>query len=729
MSALKTVERASDLKLLEKKLNIIMRDISGFIDRQNDINRNIRQVESQLSLLTNIDKMDTTFGGQVALQGEALEKFKVFDKKRDVLLERREVLERDIAERNPELTRKIESVDKRIDKLDREISALENSGGNADEAIAGLNAERDSFVEIRDMMKSDIAKNSGEMVKELENVNKEIDSINKEVGDLIKGERINRDKQIEILTQTHENLLTKRDTIDGRLAESTAKYNEIKGKITDVKRKGLKKPSLGKGLKKLGSAGVGALASVVKSGFNKADPFAKGINKEDVGDTGAEGIRLAKTSLNKVNSGIKTAKNTVKTTNRGIKTVTNATKNTVKAAYRATVKTVKMVYVATKALVTGMIHLVAFLMNPIVLVIIAVLLVAVMLTQAVVVLMGAVAGGGAMVTASGAVGLGNVPESYQQGLTLLNNATTDSQAGFNDLVNAPQYLGNDLYNGQLANSDLVFLRTTAMDGSINNYSTAFATDSQKAMLRNAWNLSLPENEILAIAYVLLQKRANEAGGTVGQVYNVDYTFDIFHEIISLIVTYHTTIHTNQLCPGQNCTIEIYILPNPDYIALEAQIAQLIADIAYYQAQIDSIEPTIATMEADRDWYTDMVNYYNGLLADDPTNTFYQAERNYYSAMRTNVINALSTHYGTRSSLIWQRDNRQFQLANRQTQLANTPETIEVESDPLCNALHTLHAIELRYSTTNTVMNTLGFTDTERQLVSLTILGFENNPNL
>ena len=637
MSALKTVERASDLKLLEKKLNIIMRDISGFIDRQNDVNRDIRQVECQLSLITNIEKTDNTFGGKTALQSETLEKFTELDKTRDSLIKRRDVLKKQITESgtnqsvgltNPQPHKKSDTEvfngvkEAPPERIDRIKVPVETFGGFQKD----LPEKLDSIISPADTIILD-------KKAEVEKLSKEIDLINHEIGGLIKDERINRDKQIEILTQTHENLINKRDTLDGKISESTAKYNEIQDKIAEVKGKGLKKNPLSKGLKVIGGVGAGALVNTVKggvkSGFNKADPFAKGINKEDTGDTGAESIRLAKTSLSKAKSGIKTAKNTVKTTNRGLKTVKNVTVNTVKATYRTTVKTVKVAYIATKALITGMTHIIAFLMNPVVLILIAVLLVAVMLSQAVVVLMGAVAGGGA--TATGAVGLGNVPESYNQGLTLLENAIADAQTGFNDLVNAPGYYGGSRYNGDLADSDLIFLRTIGTDGGITNYSTAFATDAQKAMLKNAWSLNLPENEILSIAYVLLQKRANEENNTAGQVYKVDYTFEIFNEIISLIASYRVTIYTNQYCPNQNCTIDVYTIPNPNYINPQ---------------QTPNISPTI-----------------------------------------------------------------------------------ETESSPYCGGSHTLHAVELRYSTTDTVMTTLGFTDTERQLVGLTITGFENNPNL
>ena len=223
-----------------------------------------------------------------------------------------------------------------IGKADSVLGGKIALQGDAIVRFTELNKTRENLLEMRVLYTDKISKDNSEFTEKLEAVNKEIDSISEEINDLIKYDKIQRDKQIEILSQTHENLLNKRDSLDGKIAESTAKSNEIKDKIAEVNGKALKKNPISKGLKKIGGVGIGTLTNAaksgVKSGFTKADPFAKSINKDDVADTGSESIRLAKTSLNKVNSGIKTAKNTVKTTNRGIRTVKNTTVNTIKAA-------------------------------------------------------------------------------------------------------------------------------------------------------------------------------------------------------------------------------------------------------------------------------------------------------------------------------------------------------------------------------------------------------------
>jgi len=164
---------------------------------------------------------------------------------------------------------------------------------------------------------------------------------------------------------------------------------------------------------------------------------------------------------------------------------------------------------------------------------------------------------------------------------------------------------------------LIFMQVTRPNGTVVNYNTAFASPWQTNFLKaQPWSYPLNENllgvnDTIAIAYVLLQKRANEANGTVNQIYDVTYTQAIFDEVIGLSVTYNSTIYGNQPCPNQNC--------------------------------------------------------------------------------RTGT-----DEYGTYT---------------------------------YCNWNHNLHAIGLWFYNSNTVMTSLGFTAHEREWVSLTIQGFESNPQI
>jgi hypothetical protein len=154
---------------------------------------------------------------------------------------------------------------------------------------------------------------------------------------------------------------------------------------------------------------------------------------------------------------------------------------------------------------------------------------------------------GEMGAQAGAVGLGDVPAQVQQGTVFYNSAVEGSRNSFHELIDGLLYDITDV-----SNSDLVSMRHTGANGAISIYGITFAADLQKTVLRNAWRNPLSANEVMAIAYVLLQKNENTARGTTGHIYDVSFTQSIFDNIIGHSVTYSVSVTSDQSCPGANC---------------------------------------------------------------------------------------------------------------------------------------------------------------------------------
>lgn len=102
-------------------------------------------------------------------------------------------------------------------------------------------------------------------------------------------------------------------------------------------------------------------------------------------------------------------------------------------------------------------------------------------------------------------------------------------------------LADNLYYdyNDLTHSDLVYMKKT--DASSNNtiYQTGFATDNRKNTLKSAWNFSdATVREIIAVAYVYLEKQANTANNTENGIYEVTYTQELFNMLIEKCATFN-----------------------------------------------------------------------------------------------------------------------------------------------------------------------------------------------
>jgi hypothetical protein len=296
---------------------------------------------------------------------------------------------------------------------------------------------------------------------------------------------------------------------------------------------------------------IGNVKSGVKGGISKVDPFAENIDKNSVCDTGAESIRLANQSFRGVKKGIegvKTAERTLKTSVRTVKTTARAVKFTGKAVYHVAVGTAKAVVATAKFIANMASHAVALAMNPTVAVAVAFLLIIAMSSSMLVMILGGADGNNRAV--AGATGFANstqtVQEVYQMGVGYFNTAVSNQQSGFNATI------ASIPLNPTLSYSDLVYMETRYWDRAGMNYLTGFPGNSQKEMLINAWDFTLTADEIIAIAYVLLQKEANSSYGTSGQIYSVTLTQATIDSVVARAVYYSNTQYYGYSCPNLDC---------------------------------------------------------------------------------------------------------------------------------------------------------------------------------
>lgn len=443
----------------------------------------------------------------------------------------------------------------------------------------------------------------------------------------------------------------------------------------------------------------GKIKNTFKNAVSKANPFDKKINKNDVSDTGTEAVKLAYRSVKKGKNSIKAVKRTVRTTKRTIKTVGSAIKGTGTAIYRTTAFTMKSVVTVSKIFGNVAVNTVAFLINPIVIVIIMFVISFVFIFGSIlIVISGDDTDKSARVNAGGLV---DVSSQYQTGLGYLNTALENKQNEFNSLIDS-LYFDYD----NLTYSDLVYLeRTKPAPSTI--YQTSFATDERKNSLKSEWSISLTEHELMAIAYVYLETVENTNNGTKYGIYKVAFNQEVFDTIVSKCVAYSDSVYGNQKCPDENCTEHIEMLPNPDYVSL--------------QEQCDTLA------DAYNDW-----GEVASALYDNSQFTNSNAQSAHWNSVVQPVLNTWIVKYNRYPVL----DNNGYDFLDTlgseyettKEQLNNTPPEIE-QVTYICEYQHNLHSIGLAFFDKETVMNALNFNDTTKQWVELTEKGFENNPDI
>lgn len=509
------------------------------------------------------------------------------------------------------------------------------------------------------------------------------------------------EQQLDRWEQNRNELLEHRGELISEKEIHLKKINQIKNP-NDIT--GLAKGAVKKAAAAPISIAVQTVKGGVKSTVTKANPFDKKINTNDVTDSGVESIRLAYTSVKKAKNSIKTVKGSIKTTQRTIKTTGKAAKATMKMAYKTPIFIVKATAKVVHITGTIIANVIAFVINPVVIVIAALLLLFIVIAGAVVLLLGGIAGGttsNAKAQAN-AAGLGDVPSQYQDALEYFNIAVQDRKDDFYALIDNLYYDYNDL-----THSDLVYMKKTDASGNNTIYQTGFATDNRKNTLKSAWNFSdATVREIIAVAYVYLEKQANTANNTENGIYEVTYTQELFNMLVEKCATFNDFIYEGQNC-GTGCTRHVEIVDNPAYpIASNA-----VNTAAYAYNDWAEVAVLIAENNTIRDGSSQTIHWNNRVL---PLYNAWIIKYNRYPTTTNNGNDFLEVL------------GKEYEAAVQE--LNNTPATIE-EITYICEYQHKLHSIGLWYYNKDSVMNALGFTDSEKEWVRLTEMGFENNPDI
>lgn len=411
------------------------------------------------------------------------------------------------------------------------------------------------------------------------------------------------------------------------------------------------------------------------------------INLHDTADTGAENVRF----------GVDAAK-------KG--------KRVVRAAKDTAVKTARVAKKTVNVLHSLVVHTVAVLISPVTWVIIAIGFVVYLLMTLLIILTGVAAqdNNSKQQAYATPVALGeDIPEEIQQAKAMFEAAADAQKQVYTAKIDALQFSTADM-----PHNDTVYLVRNEPPAT---FETSLATNARKTQLKNAWQLAVSEAEGIAIAYVYLERQENEAHGLQGVLYPVSNTQDVFDMIVADMVTVTETQFRNQECPDTNCSVHYREEPNPARAAAQSELEAAI------QRRDDWNTNVVPCSNA----YVAAVNAYNNTPAAGQPYAQQQVDSTY--AVFVQAVNNWSSVYG-----VWGLNINGNLGANMQTQLNNevtaaettrnnTPETIQIPYYT-CDHLHTLHSFGLNFYSAEQIMQGLGFTEDEKQWVSLTAMNIQ-----
>lgn len=306
----------------------------------------------------------------------------------------------------------------------------------------------------------------------------------------------------------------------------------------------------------------GAAISTVKSSLQKINPLDKKINQADTSETGVESLRLGYTTGKQAKNAVKTTAQTIKTTQRTIKTTGRTAKETGKTAIRVVKTTVKVTVNTVKAAGSAATHIAAAMTNPVVLIVTLVILMLLLMVGYVIVMLGGAAGAASSIRNAyeNAEGLEDVAASYTEGTGFYQIAMANAQSAFYTKIDSLYYDAADL-----SHSNLVYF-TKNFPGSApqvlyRDYSV-LANDAEKAKMKSTWQPYFSEKEVLAITYVYLQKQENDARGTDGALYMVEYTQEALDTVVSALYALTDTVYHQQECHSKDCSV--HQVENPQW---------------------------------------------------------------------------------------------------------------------------------------------------------------------
>lgn len=455
--------------------------------------------------------------------------------------------------------------------------------------------------------------------------------------------------------------------------------------------------------KNIKSAGKRAL----HDGVSKINPLEKKINKDDTSDHGVESLRLAYRSGKQGASTLKTVNRTVKSTVKTIKTVKRAPRAIIHTAKTAMNVTVAAARVTTNVLV----HIAAALINPITWIVLFFSIVIYVVLSIVIILMG----GASSQSATQAI-------SYTQQVGI-DDADLDAAREFYRLAcerNKGRFAANinSLYynTSDLRRSDLVYMIRN-VTGSTTQYTKGYPTNGWKQTLISAWTISVPETEAIAIAYVYLELQENSANGTERQIYPIEYTQEVFNQIVDTAVRWSDTKYPNQTCANRDCSEHYGERPNPAYQTARDN----------YDSCVARRDEFVETVVPKADNYSHMLEYY--YTAPPQAQSAMQAALERTKAELIQAFRDWEDEFGYTGWIIDEDIGQDGQawldylVEEARSKLESTPKTIKTPYRT-CDNQHTLHSIGLYTYDKDTVMTVLGFADADKQWEELIEMGME-----
>lgn len=272
----------------------------------------------------------------------------------------------------------------------------------------------------------------------------------------------------------------------------------------------------------------------VKRAIKKVDPLNQKINKNSTTDTGIEGIRLGV-------QGVKTTEKTVKTTKKTVKTVKNtgeAAAKTVKTAAKATVVVTKYTCKAVAALA-----------DPYVLGALAIIVLIILLINSFMLL---ISGETTNETAvAEPVALSDMVKQYEDAEKYYNTALSDRKQFFYDAIDKLTFYNE---KDRIKDSDLISVAIHT-SGNCIDIVKDYASDARKSNIKNNWNYQISDSDknlYIAIAYCYMEKKINDENQTSFNIYEADFTQELFDELLEKTVSFSETVTEHQECPNRNC---------------------------------------------------------------------------------------------------------------------------------------------------------------------------------
>ena len=411
------------------------------------------------------------------------------------------------------------------------------------------------------------------------------------------------------------------------------------------------------------------------------------INLHDTADTGAESVRLGADAAKIGKRAVRTARDTVRKSVRATKVTFNLLHHLI-------------------------VHTVAVLISPVTWVILGIGLVIYLIMMLLVILTGVAAQDNNAQHQAYAtpVALGeDIPEEIQQARAMFETAVNAEKQDFTTQVNALRFSTEDM-----PHNDTVYLVRNEPPAT---FETSLATNARKTQLINAWQLNVSEAEGIAIAYVYLEHEANESHGSQGILYPVTYTQDVFDMIVADMVTVTERQDQNQECPGADCSVHYHVADNPAYATAQQN---------YTNAVTRRDDWSIMVVPRCNDYAAALTTYYNTPAAGQ-SYAWQQVESTY--ALFEQAVNNWSTVFNIwgltidenlgANMLTWLNG----EVTTAQNTLNSTPETTRTPYYT-CDHLHTLHSFGLNFYTAEQVMQTLSFTEEEKQWVAMTAMNIQ-----